>query len=222
MKSETAIDDSEVVQPEPRWHALLAVVAVGSLYFALQDDVINFKGKWMFPAIVMALIVPILISHAAKFHKTDILLGYILNVVLTIEMIISVYKLVETLITVKDIKAITLLSSAGLLWFTNIVVFALWYWRLDAGGPHKREKTCGHPRGSFLFPQMTLNDEEAQNWSPNFVDYLFISFNNSTAFSPTDVPVLSRWAKFLTMLQSVISLTVVALLLARAVNILGA
>jgi hypothetical protein len=106
-----------------------------------------------------------------------------------------------------------------------VLVFALWYWRLDAGGPHGRDARFGHPDGAFLFPQMTLAPEDKlaagqQAWSPNFVDYLFIAFNTSTAFSPTDVPVLARWGKVLMMLQSIISLTVLVLIASRAVNIL--
>jgi uncharacterized membrane protein len=96
---------------------------------------------------------------------------------------------------------------------------------LDAGGPHAREQRAEHAAGAFLFPQMTLDDEtkremEQEGWSPGFVDYLFLAFNTSTAFSPTDAPVLSRWAKVLMMLQSLISFSTVALLAARAVNIL--
>jgi uncharacterized membrane protein len=117
------------------------------------------------------------------------------------------------------------LRSAACLWFTNILVFALWYWRLDAGGPHGRDSRFGHPDGAFLFPQMSMPPEAKlkageEAWSPNFVDYLFLAFNTSTALSPTDVPVLTRWAKVLMMLQSLISLTVLVLLAARAVNIL--
>jgi uncharacterized membrane protein len=111
------------------------------------------------------------------------------------------------------------------LWITNILVFAVWYWRLDAGGPHQRDKRPGHTEGDFLFPQMTmseqaLRDAGMENWSPEFIDYLFLAFNTSTAFSPTDVPVLARWAKVLMMLQSLLSLLILALLAARAVNIL--
>ena len=101
----------------------------------------------------------------------------------------------------------------------------MWYWRLDAGGPHQRELTPGHTDGAFLFPQMTMDPAAKiaageHNWEPNFVDYLFLAFNTSTALSPTDVPVLSRWAKILMMIQALISLLVIALLAARAVNIL--
>ena len=117
-----------------------------------------------------------------------------------------------------------LLRSAAALWVTNILVFASWYWRLDAGGPHARHLNGCHTKGDFLFPQMTLAPGTQKpidpDWSPGFVDYLFLAFNTSTAFSPTDSPVLSRWAKGAMMLQSSISLATLALLAARAVNIL--
>src|SRR5262245_13619154 len=119
-----------------------------------------------------------------------------------------------------------LLLSAAALWVTNILVFALWYWRLDAAGPYQRDKQPGHSEGAFLFPQMTMSKQALReagqpDSSPNFVDYLFLAFNTSTAFSPTDVPVLARWAKVLMMLQSLLSLLIVALLAARAINIQG-
>ncbi len=207
--------------PEPRWHALIAVVAVGGLYAALPSELI-IEPRWLFPAIVFALLVPTVIIHAKRYHHIDRFLGFTLSGVLTLGMIASVVLLIKALPD-KAETATQLLISAGLLWFTNVIVFALWYWRLDAGGPHHREKTEGHPRGAFLFPQMTMPPEakaeaNEEDWSPNFIDYLFIAFNTSTAFSPTDVPVLARWAKVLMMVQSVISLTVIALLAARAVN----
>lgn len=218
-------DEFDDVQTEPRWHAFLAIISVGGLYFALPDNIVFIEPKWVFPAIVFALVVPTLITHAKKFHTLDRFLGLILNIVLTIGMVVSVVRLVDILTGQREISPEFLLRSAGLLWATNVIVFALWYWRLDAGGPHKREKNRNNSTNAFLFPQMTMTDKEKEDaghssWSPNFIDYLFISFNNSTAFSPTDVPVLSRWAKVLTMLQSVISLTVIALLVGRAVNTL--
>jgi hypothetical protein len=118
-----------------------------------------------------------------------------------------------------------LLRSAAALWITNILVFASWYSRLDAGGPRARELRGVHTDGAFLFPQMILTRDAKrgigeQCWSPGFVDYLFLAFNTSTAFSPTDSPVLSSWAKLLMMVQALISFATVALLAARAVNIL--
>jgi hypothetical protein len=214
---------SDTWTPEPRWHALIAVMAVGGLYAALPSELI-IEPRWLFPTIVFALLVPTFITHAKKYHRIDRMLGFALSCVLTFGMIVSVIELVKALPEIKS--ASRLLISAGFLWFTNVIVFALWYWRIDAGGPHRREKRAGHPDGSFLFPQMTLppeakTDAKLDEWSPNFIDYLFVAFNTSTAFSPTDVPVLDRWAKVLMMTQSVISLTVIALLAARAVNILS-
>jgi len=113
-----------------------------------------------------------------------------------------------------------LLRAAAALWVANILVFASWYWRLDAGGPNQRDLRDQHNEGAFLFPQMITPWESDKNWRPGFVDYLFLAFNTSTAFSPTDVPVLSRWAKLMMMMQALISLATVALLAARAVNIL--
>jgi len=212
---------SEIWQPEPRWHALIAVLTVGSLYIALPHDLI-IEPRWLFPATVFVLLVPTVIMHAKKYHRLDRFLGFTVSGVLTLGMITSVVLLVKALPD-KTETAQELLVSAGLLWFSNVLVFALWYWRLDAGGPHFREKRLGHPDGAFLFPQMTLPDDspEDEAWSPHFIDYLFIAFNTSTAFSPTDVPVLDRWAKVLMMVQSIISLTVIALLAARAINTLA-
>jgi uncharacterized membrane protein len=120
-----------------------------------------------------------------------------------------------------------LLRSACALWITNVLVFALWYWRLDAGGPHERDRAAGAIKSYFLFPQMLMRDSADpkikalySSWSPQFLDYLYLAFNTSTAFSPTDTAVLARGAKVATMLQSLISLTIIALLAARAVNIL--
>jgi uncharacterized membrane protein len=113
-----------------------------------------------------------------------------------------------------------LLRSAGALWIANILVFALWYWKLDGGGPLGRERSRGTLNSSFLFPQMLSREGLDSSWTPHFVDYLFLSFNTSTAFSPTDTAVLSRWAKLGMMAQSLISLMIVVLLAARAVNIL--
>jgi uncharacterized membrane protein len=112
-----------------------------------------------------------------------------------------------------------LLRSALSLWLANVLVFALWYWKLDAGGPVSREAPNGMDRSSFLFPQMSRPNGDPC-WVPNFVDYLFFAFNTSTAFSPTDTAVLGRWAKLAVMTQSLISLAIIALLAARAVNIL--
>jgi uncharacterized membrane protein len=209
--------------PEPRWPAFIAVVATGGLYLALPAG-LTMGPRWLFPALIGALLIPTVASHRAGHHRLDRSLGFTVTSVMTIEMLVSVVLLIGALPARKE-SPTALLLSAGSIWTTNILVFALWYWRLDAGGPHGREARLGHSEGSFLFPQMTLPPDvraatHQETWSPNFLDYLFLAFNTSTAFSPTDTPVLSRWGKLLTMLQAIISLTVLVVLAARAVNIL--
>jgi hypothetical protein len=207
-----------------RWPALFAVLALGGLYAALPSSLLLGGQRWLPLAVIAVLVVPAVVSHYKGAHRTNQVLGYVLNGVVTAAMVISLALLIRALPLHLE-KPQELLQSAAALWLANILVFASWYWRLDAGGPHKRAQRAGHASGAFLFPQMTMPPDKKhaagfQEWSPNFVDYLFLAFNTSTAFSPTDVPVLSRWAKVLMMLQSIISLLVIALLAARAVNIL--
>lgn len=213
----------ELQDPEPRWPAFVAVLAVGGLYAGLPN-VLTMGPRWFFPLVVLALLIPNIVSHHTGRHRLNAFLGFAVDAVLTAGLIISVAFLIAALPAHKA-TPIELLFSAASLWVTNILVFALWYWRLDAGGPHQRDKRAAHSQGAFLFPQMTMSDEALKQtgqrrWSPNFVDYLFLAFNTSTAFSPTDVPVLARWAKILMMIQSLLSLLIIALLAARAVNIL--
>ena len=115
-------------------------------------------------------------------------------------------------------KGSFLLRSAALLWITNILVFALWYWEFDGGGPHKRHKS-GHQAADFMFPQQA--DGNKTGWVPEFVDYLFVAFTGATALSPADTLPLSRPAKLLMVTEAMLSLIIIVLLAARAVNILG-
>jgi uncharacterized membrane protein len=216
-------EDAARFDPEPRWPAFVAILAVGGLYTALPSQLI-IGPRWMFLAIVGLMLIPTVVSHYRNYHTVNRILGFAVTGMVTLAMIVSVGLLIIELPKHTETPS-ELLTSAGLLWATNVLVFALWYWRLDAGGPHSRDKRRAHTDGAFLFPQMTLSPEAKRemgehNWSPNFFDYLFLAFSTSTAFSPTDTPVLARWGKVLMMLQSVISLTVLALLAARAVNIL--
>jgi hypothetical protein len=126
--------------------------------------------------------------------------------------------LIHNITTSGRVQAVTLLVGGGEIWVTNTIVFALWFWEYDRGGPAERAHgTTDMP--DLLFPQMT-DEHLARNWEPNFIDYLYVSFTNSTAFSPTDTMPLSRWSKVLFALQAAISLITVALIAARAVNIL--
>lgn len=173
-------------------------------------------------AVVVVLLIPTVISHRFNMAKLNYALGISISLIITLAVGFSLTLLILGLPSKKEAPG-ELLRAAAALWVCNILVFATWYWRLDAGGPHVRDYEKFHTDGAFLFPQMTLPKSfKASNhgWRPGFVDYLFLAFNTSTAFSPTDVPVLSRWAKCLMMIQSCISLGTLAILAARAINIL--
>lgn len=209
---------------EPLWPPFVAMLAVGGLYAALPPSLMAGAPPWLLVAIVFGLLVTILLTHRSGNHSVAHFLGYVLNSLVTIALIFALYSLLAE-VAEHEIAPRRLLLSAAFLWISNFLVFASWYWRLDGGGPHQRAQVPGHSDGAFLFPQMTMHPDAKiaageEEWEPHFVDYLFLAFNTSTAFSPTDVPVLSRWAKLLMMIQAMISLLVIALLAGRAVNIL--
>ena len=216
-------DKIPLKEPEPMWPSLIAMASAGVLFAAMPVS-LSFGPPWAVFGVVIALLLPGEIFHAVGKHKFCKILGYVVISIVTIAMIGSVVLLLRA-IPKHEVDPVRLLQSATALWVSNILIFAVWYWRLDAGGPHKRNMREEHNDGAFLFPQMTIDGltddpDELKNWQPHFVDYLFLAFNTSTALSPTDVPVLSRWAKGLMMIQATISLTVVGVLAARAVNIL--
>jgi len=205
---------------EPRLPVIIALLAVGGIYTALPSSLI-IGPRWLLLALVIVLEIPAALSHRTGHHELNRILGYVVSAVITLALVLSLSLLIKAL-PEKAESASSLLQSAAALWLTNILVFALWYWRLDGGGPHQRSRRQAHTEGAFLFPQMTQYAKTADesNWSPTFIDYLFIAFNTSTAFSPSDTPVLSRWAKALTMVQATMSLLIVALLASRAIGIL--
>src|SRR5271156_2535155 len=208
---------------EPRWPAMLALLAIGGLRYTLPKS-LSIGPDWLMLVLIAVLLIPTVTARMRGRHTLNQVLGYLLTSIVTLDMAWSLFRLIQELPSHKEPPQ-TLLLSAAALWITNILVFASWYWRLDAGGPRAREIRGVHTDGAFLFPQMTLDQQAKremgeQCWSPGFVDYLFLAFNTSTAFSPTDCPVLSAWAKVMMMIQALISFTTVALLAARAVNIL--
>jgi hypothetical protein len=210
-------------KPEPRWQALLAFLAVGAIYLALPGNLV-FGPIWFLPTLIVVLIIPTVMTHRTGSRSLNRLLGIIINGITTVALIGSVALLVRALPSHKE-SPLSLLRSGGLLWLTNVIVFALWYWRLDGGGPTVRHEQKEFGSTSFLFPQMQIpHDERAQfectRWRPRFVDYFFVAFTQSSTFGPTDAPLLARWAKILSIIQISISLSIVILLISRAVGVL--
>jgi hypothetical protein len=200
---------------EPRWPALVAMGAIVALRYVLPAE-LSVAPDWVLAAAVGVLLLGAIVLHYQRKHKSNQIMGYLLLTVVTADMIASLALLISRLPSHRESPRELLTAAAG-LWTSNVLVCASWYWRLDAGGPSERDRRARHDSGAFLFPQMQMRVDD---WKPGFVDYLFLAFNTSTAFSPTDVPVLSRWAKVMMMTQSSISLGTVVILAARAVNVL--
>lgn len=218
-------DPSGEAEPtEPRGLAIVAALIVPLLYLALPSH-LRFMPP-MAPLVATVVLVALAtISRRMQAHTHALWLGFSISGVHT-AMLVGAVVLMVSNITNHQQSALDFLRAAGVLFPTNILVFALWYWRLDAGGPHQRAIAGAHVKGEFLFPQMTMDAETRkstgqEDWAPGFIDYLFLAFNTSTALSPADTGALSRLAKVLMMIQSSISLTVIVLLAARAVNMLA-
>jgi hypothetical protein len=202
---------------------IVALAAIVALHWALPQT-LTLGPTWLPALFVVVLFIPARILENRKVGNVAKWLGILVSATVTVFMLAAVVLLVHRTLNA-SIQGKSVFSSAALLWLTNILVFAVWYWRLDAGGPHARMATPGHRQGAFFFPQMAMDQEtlkatEMENWEPGFIDYLFLAFNTSTALSPADTGALSRWAKALMMSQSLISLTIIVLLAARAVNTL--
>lgn len=207
---------------ESRWPvAAVMVVAIG-LQLALPDR-LTLVSHWLMPTIELALLAALVVTNADRLDRESAILR-ILSLSLTSLLSAangwSALRLTTELVAGHAGEdAGPLLCTGGSIWLTNIIAFALWYWQFDRGGPAAR----AHARRrepDFCFVQMQNPELAHPDWEPGFVDYLYLSFTNATAFSPTDVLPLSRWAKLTMAVQTMISLITVALVIARAVNIL--
>jgi len=188
---------------------------------------LTLAPTWLLVPTNVVLLSGAILAHRHNRIKLTDFFSYANLGLLTLSMLYSLVTLVLGLLHHAE-SAPRLLQSAAILWVANVIVFAAWYWRLDAGGPRAREGRRAHMEGAFLFPQMAVDAPgrkgeslaEAQGWRPGFIDYVAISFYTCTAFSPTDVLVLTRWAKLMMMVQAGMAFGTVILLTARAVNIL--
>ncbi|MHB1445667.1 MAG: hypothetical protein ACYCTI_08185 [Acidimicrobiales bacterium] len=208
---------------EPRWPALVAVAAAILLQLVLPDSLIRGLGnRSLIPALEGVLILVLLIANPGHISREQTRLraiGVVLIALITVANVISLADLLHALLYGSKAGGRPLVYASVPIWLTNVIVFGLWYWELDRGGPAARRLPT-HAGPDFLFPQMSTPGS-APGWSPRFLDYIYTSFTNATAFSPTDTMPLRAWAKLLMMLQSLASLVTVAVVVSRAVNILN-
>ncbi|GAC1364302.1 MAG: hypothetical protein PVS3B1_24540 [Ktedonobacteraceae bacterium] len=198
----------------PKWSVSLGILLSGIIYFFLPGE-LTFGPSWDLLAVELVILLPLWIFWASGralpphvLRRTSLLL----LAIVTLALATGVLLLIIDLSSFKS--GLKLLRTAGLLWAFNILVFALWYWDTDGGGPRSRHE-AGHKASDLMFPQQA----NGQSWMPDFFDYLFVAFTASTAFSPTDTYPLTIPAKFLMMIQSIISLMLVAVVVSRVANI---
>lgn len=208
--------------PRSYWPARIAVLAAIGLAFVLPGRLVA-GPRWLVPALEAAVL---LVLSTTTPHSTAEesprrrVLATVVVAIISVANLINLGLLVNLLISGKVENGRELIFAAIAIWLTNVIVFALWYWELDRGGPRRRHDPQ-HREPDFLFPQMATPGAGRPTWAPGFLDYFYVSFTNATAFSPTDTMPLTATAKALMTVQSGASLLTVALVAARAVNILG-
>jgi len=234
--SQIPLASEEELGESPLW-PVLAVVSVASLYATLPGRFISSGSgafsvvRWLVPVLALLLLAPLALNvpqrrllqsagsraSALRLSRRIASLGVI--AVLTAANAAAILLLVHLLIAGAHTQARVLLRAGIHMWCMNVLVFALWFWQLDGGGPIER-RLRERRAPDFLFAQQTLTEGTGTAWQPGFIDYLFLSYTNATAFSPTDTLPLSQWAKLLMMLESAASLLLAIMVVARAVNIL--
>jgi len=211
-----------VTQGEPRWPVSLAVVAAVTMQ-ALLPARVNLGPRWLLPSLAIVLLVSLVAANPRRIDKESTPLraaSMALIATISLANVWSAGRLVIDLVRNSNRSdPVHLLLTGAAIWLTNVIAFSLWYWELDRGGPVARANAT-RVLPDFLFAQMQSPELAPPDWEPRFVDYLYLSFTNATAFSPTDVMPLARWAKLAMAVQSAVSLAVGALVIARAVNIL--
>ncbi len=201
--------------------ALATAAAVG-LQLALPDR-FSLVSRFLLPVIEAAMLIALVALNPNRVERSAGPLRLLALALIAVASLANGYSAGALITRLIDGSvggtAGPLLSTGAAIYLTNIIIFALWYWELDRGGPAARA-AAERDQPDFLFPQMATPQVADNDWEPRFADYFYVSFTNATAFSPTDTMPLTRWTKMIMLLQSAVSLVTVALVVARAVNIL--
>jgi hypothetical protein len=216
--------DAVAERGEHWWPVALAIVVVVALHVALPAKY-RINPPWVLPAVLLGLLAALIIGDPGRIDRQKTWLRITTGAVialLTLGNLAAAARLIVDMLTSNRLfanNATGLLATGGVVWATNVIAFALWYWDLDRGGAAAR---AHHPYASpaFVFAEMQHTDYTPPGWVPKFADYLSLAFWTATAFSPTDVSAIKRWAKLLMMTEAVVSLVIGVLVIARAINIL--
>jgi hypothetical protein len=214
---------TELERDDPLWPGQVAILAALALYVVLLPPRLSVGPRWLVPAAELALLAALFLAIPIRGRSDPRRRQFAIAVVLwaTIANLVSVVLLTHFLIVGGHARGTDLIDGGAVIWCTNLLLFAVWYWELDRGGPvpSRAAATAGTP--DFLFPQMSDGSYAPPGWKPRFRDYLYVSFTNQTAFSPTDAMPLRSRTKLLMSAQALAALVTVGIIVARAVNILS-
>ena len=206
----------------PFWEPQLVVGCAIALQLSLSEQV-TVGPNWLFPALEGGLLIGLVIAsphpnvrHSRFRRRAAIAMIGVISAVNIVSLVLLCHKLLNG----SHQNGHALILSGIVLWCTNVLLFGLWYWEVDRGGPAARAQS-EMDTPDFLFPQMTDPKWAPPNWKPQLIDYLYVSLTNATAFSLTDTMPLTPAAKWMMSAQSIASLVTVGLVVARAVNILS-
>ena len=218
------------IHAERRWPMAVAVLAAVLLQVVTPHRG-RVAGWWLFPVVEIALLIVIIVEDPHRIDEPSRvarLTTIALIVVMTVGTLSSVAVLMYDIITGhlpsfvasnEKLNATNLLGRGAALWLTNVIVFSLWFWEYDRGGPVARASGSDAP-ASFAFPENATPELAPEGWTPRYPDYLYLAYTNATAFSPTDTLPVRTWAKMTMMAQSTLSLLIAILVVARAINVL--
>lgn len=203
----------------------LAVLTLCALSLIIPRDFNLLKGgHYVFSVVLILLLGLLIIGDPGRIDREKRWLRTTTAIMISVITVMTAFSAVRLVVGILRNAAFAspdqLLVIGAIVWITNVIAFALWYWHLDRGGPPARANGDGTAPPAFRFPEEDIESLTSRGWYPQFVDYLALSFNTSTAFSATDVSAIRHWSKLWLMAESCLSLTILALVLARAINIL--
>ena len=205
------------------WWPVATAVLVASVLHAMLPEQLRIQTSFWLPWVVVVILIALIIADPGRIDRRRTWLRVVLDVLIGLITLANSYAVIMLVVGIVENAVFTvpreLLLAGGSVWLTNVIAFSLWYWDLDRGGAAERAHGSGRAP-AFVFPEMTHTDHVPAGWTPRYVDYLAFSFATATAFSPTDVSAVRPWAKILVVCESLLSLILAALVIARAINIL--
>ena len=206
------------------WPVAAAIIVVAGLHVALPARY-RVQPAWLFPTVLLVLLAVLIIGDPGRIDRQKAWLRIVTSAVIaviTLANLLAAVRLVVEILTNNKLFANHpggLLAAGAVIWATNVIAFALWYWDLDRGGAAARaHRPYDNP--AFVFPEMQHTEYVSATWVPRFVDYLSLAFWTATAISPTDISAIKPWAKLLMMMEAAGSIVLAALVIARAINVL--